>query len=110
MTQLIEEILAIFDLPNARVDLDDIHLELEPTGRGLEITIGQMYESPVEINFKTLSKLGELFGTEEIDVDNFANSGCESCDYGSDYGHTIQIYNPTLRLSEITKLTLEDLE
>jgi hypothetical protein len=61
-------------------------------GTGVEITIGNMYESP-EINLDTLMKVGTLFGTMEVDVDNYAYCGCDTCDYGSDYGHTLTITN-----------------
>mgnify|MGYP000591318132 CR=1 FL=1 len=66
-----------------------------------EITIGKMYESPCKVSFKNLVKLSEIFGTDKIDVDDYANSGCETCDYGSDYGHTIQVINPTKRIDEL---------
>ena len=53
-----------------------------------------MYEAPT-LMFATLKKVSEIFGTEEIDVDDFANQGCETYDYGSEYGHEIKIMNPT---------------
>jgi hypothetical protein len=61
---------------------------------GFELSYSSMYESPV-INFARLKALSDLFGTEAIDVDDYANAGCETCDWGSDYGHTIQVYEPT---------------
>lgn len=68
-----------------------------------EIEWGDMYERP-ELSFASLKRLSEIFGTEEIDVDQYSNGGCESCDYGSDYGHTIQIYNPTKNVGEFYAL------
>jgi hypothetical protein len=100
------------DLTDLETDLWDIllqekyyaHLDIEPLSRndktGLEITYGRMYESP-ELSFSILKQLSELFGTDEIDVDDYSYSGCESCDYGSDYGHTIQVYNPTKNWPEV---------
>jgi len=80
------------------------HLEVKPLSRndktGLEITYGKMYESP-ELSFSILKQLSELFGTNEIDVDDYSYGGCETCDYGSDYGHTIQVYNPTKNWPEV---------
>lgn len=73
---------------------------------GIEIDYGKMYDAPT-LGFEALSALSELFGTKSIDVDNYANGGCETCDYGSRYGHTIQVRNPTknheLLLAEIEK-------
>ena len=63
-------------------------------GTGFEIKYGAMYGRP-ELNLPTLMKLVELFGTEKIDVNDYAIGGCETCDYGSDYGHTITVLNPT---------------
>lgn len=65
-----------------------------------EIVYGNMYSSP-QLSFAKLVKLSELFGTQKIDVDDYAVAGCESCDFGSDYGHSIQIYEPTLMLIEL---------
>jgi hypothetical protein len=76
--------------------------------RGFEIEYGSMYSAP-ELGLKTLIALSEIFGTKAIDVDNYGTSGCDTCDYGSDYGHTIQIYEPTKNLKEMKKLIGKDL-
>lgn len=70
---------------------------------GFVINYGQMYEKP-ELNFDKLMQLSEIFGTREIDVDDYSEGGCETCDYGSDYGHEIQIYNPTKNVEEMKEL------
>lgn len=55
----------------------------------------QMYVSP-KLNFNLLKKISEFFGTEDIDVDNdIAITGCETCDYNSEYGHTVYVRNYT---------------
>lgn len=77
--------------------------------KGFEIKYGREYESP-ELSFNTLMALSKLFDTEEIDVDNYADSGCETCDYGSDYGHEIQIYNPKKNAKELKALVGKDLK
>lgn len=80
------------------------HIMIDKLGESdIEITYGQMYYPP-ELNFSTLKELSEVFGTDKIDVDNYAECGCDSCDYGSDYGHTIQIYNPTKNVEEAKEL------
>ena len=86
----------------------DGHCRVEKIDRGYEITYGFMYESP-NLSFAILMKLSELFGTEEIDVDDFAYKGCDTCDYGSSYGHEIQVYNPTKNVSEMDSLVGSDL-
>lgn len=72
------------------------------------IKIGKMYSSPV-INFSVLKKLSEMFGTEEIDVDDYAYKGCDTCDHGSEYGHEIQIYGPTKLIEELEQCIGKDL-
>lgn len=69
--------------------------------KNLEISISAMYGSPVEINFFFLKKVSELFETDKIDVDNWSKKGCETCDWGSNYGHTIQIYETPTDIKEI---------
>lgn len=61
---------------------------------------------PPFLDFKTLVKLSKIFGTEEIDVDHYSEKGCDTCDYGSKYGHEISIFNPTLLLSEIQTMKI----
>ena len=68
-----------------------------------EIEYGQMYDPP-PFNLGMLVKLGELLGTMEINVDNYAVGGCETCDYNSDYGHTLQVYDPTKNVEILRQL------
>jgi hypothetical protein len=64
---------------------------------------GRMYEAPV-LGIESLLAIGEAFGTKSVDVNNYAHGGCDTCDYGSDYGHTIQVRNPTKNIEEARKL------
>lgn len=64
-------------------------------GDGFEIDFTKMYESPVDLNYQNIKVISDLFGTEDIDFDNVSEGGCETCDYGSRYGYTIQVYNAT---------------
>jgi hypothetical protein len=84
-------------------DWRDCHLEVGTIEDGYEITYGCMYSSP-SLDFGKLVKLSKLFGTENIDVDNYSRRGCDSCDWGSDYGHTIQIREITENGDELKKL------
>jgi len=54
-----------------------------------------------------LKELSDYFGTDEIDIDSYGQGGCDTCDYGSDYGHTVQIYNPTKNVEELQQLVEE---
>jgi len=76
---------------------------------GFELSYGSMYDAPI-ISFDRLKAISDLFGTTAIDVDDYANSGCETCDYGSDYGHTIQIYEPTANVVDMDLLVGQDLK
>lgn len=83
---------------------DDERFVFSKIPNGFRLEFGAMYSSPVTINFKTLTALSKIVGTDEINVDEFHENGCKTCDYGSDYGHKIDIINPTLRLDELEKL------
>lgn len=61
----------------------------------IEVSVRKMYESPIVVNFALLKKISEFFGTDSIDVDDYSMGGCETCDYGSSYGHDFQIYGAT---------------
>lgn len=69
-------------------------ISIRKLDNGIEIDFHQMYGAP-NISFGMLKKLSDLFGTEKIDVDNYSRGGCETCDWGSAYGHTIQVLEPT---------------
>lgn len=70
---------------------------IKDKSNSIELSFGSEYQRP-QINLAGLIELADIFGTKEIDLDNYGISGCETCDSGSDYGHTIQIYN----MSDVT--------
>lgn len=72
----------------------DAEISIRKLENGIEIDYHQMYGAP-SLSFAMLKKLSDLFGTDKIDVDNYGRGGCETCDYGSAYGHTIQVLEPT---------------
>lgn len=57
---------------------------------GFEIKYAAMYEAPM-LTIAMLKQLSTLFNTDNIDVNNYAMGGCDTCDWGSSYGNTIQI-------------------
>lgn len=65
----------------------------------LHLKLHRMYESP-GLSAEKLMALCDLFGTRKIEVDGYANGGCESCDYGSQYGHEIEVREPTKMVAE----------
>lgn len=69
-------------------------------GEGFEIDFTEMYEAP-KLSFKMMQELSTLFGTKEIDFDDVSQGGCETCDYGSKYGYTIQVYKATQNIPEV---------
>jgi hypothetical protein len=86
----------------------DTYLKVSKIDRGFELSLGAMYESP-GITFAKLQGLAKLFKTDNIDVDNYSQGGCETCDFGSDYGHTIQILDPKKNIKEMEELLGKDL-
>ena len=70
------------------------------TDRELDITVGptvttitltEMYDPP-GLSFAQLMALSEFFDTKNInDADRIYENGCETCDYGSKYGWTLEI-------------------
>lgn len=103
MHHLVRELVDIIWEGDEPRKLLDCSLSLNKRHNGYEIEVGQMYEY-VGLNFAKLMKLSELFGTQEIDVDNYAQEGCESCDWGSSYTHTIQVLHPTKSLEALEEL------
>ena len=75
---------------------------------GFELSYGKMYERP-GLTFSDLKQLSDLFGTDNIDVDDYSRGGCDTCDFGSDYGHTIQLRQVTKRYEELRYLAGKDL-
>lgn len=71
-------------------------------GLGFEIDFTEMYEAPT-LSYKMMKELSELFGTEEIDFDEYSQGGCESCDYGSAYGYRVQVYRATMNKPKFTR-------
>lgn len=65
-------------------------------GKGIELAVTAMYRAP-NLGLEKLTALANYFGTIQIDIDNDSidSPGCETCDYGSCYGHTIQVYRIT---------------
>lgn len=71
--------------------LCDFEIIVEKNEPGLvEIKFEKMYEAP-PFSVELLKFVSDYFGTDIIDRDDFAEGGCESCDYGSSYGFTLVI-------------------
>lgn len=80
-----------------------------PSG-GYEVVFGQMYEAP-PFGLREMKALAELFGVadEDLDVDDYSQGGCETCDYYSKYGHEVQLRNVTKREAELKALVGREL-
>lgn len=70
------------------------HIEVLKTLGGCDIVFGKMYDPP-SINLHHLNAIGLLFGTDDVTVNGYELAGCETCDFGSDYGHTINVRQVT---------------
>ena len=74
------------DDPAAYVSYDDITVE----AHGKTVSVSQMYEY-LKMGPKQIMALSALFGTDKWDIDNWAEGGCETCDYGSKYEQTFTL-------------------
>lgn len=54
------------------------------------VKVSQMY-SHINLTFAKLKRLAELFGTENFNVNNWSQQGCETCDSGSSYTHEFHV-------------------
>jgi len=79
-------------------DLVGMKLNLKPTDKPNKsrLTITRMYEVPtVRDKYKSIAGvIKEALGDDVADiddVDNISYRGCESCDYGSQYGWNVVI-------------------
>ncbi len=83
--------------------LNDCEIITVASGGGSDLMIecGQMYDPPPEITPEQGKALQELFGCSDVRLNHsaFAQSGCESCDWGSRYGHEISIVGATKNLN-----------
>jgi len=94
--EILNKMQEIFDAAHAK----DYCMGWEPKGcinvemntpEMVKVTINCMYEAPSP-TFDVLMQMAEFFGTKNINDDaSFANSGCETCDYGSSYGYTLTV-------------------
>ena len=75
--------------------------------REVVIHHSDMYSCP-NLEFVTLQKLSDLFGSSDIITDNdwMVRPGCDTCDYGSKYGYEIRIKNPTKNVEEYSTFAL----
>lgn len=48
------------------------------------IKVEQMYDH-VDHSFKVLNAISQFFGTTNIESSEWSSSGCDTCDYGSNY-------------------------
>lgn len=89
-----DELKRILGFDSYKERVNPAELTIYKMSGGIELDFSKMYDAPT-LSLSMLKALGEFFGTEQIDVDNYSESGCESCDHGSAYGHKIQVLGPT---------------
>ncbi len=69
---------------------------LENTKELVRISISRMYDAP-GLSYQQLHELSKFFGTDKLGDEWFSNEGCDSCDYGSEYGFVIEIKTDTVK-------------
>lgn len=63
----------------------------ENTDSKIVVLVSDMYHTP-PLNSVTVQMMCEAFETKHInELDQWHHGGCETCDYGSDYGWEIEI-------------------
>ena len=69
----------------------DPEFEITINSEDVQIKIWDEYESP-SLNLEKLMALADFFGTKNInDDERFAERGCDTCDYGSEYGFVLTV-------------------
>lgn len=86
-TELEKKLLEIFKDGNS--DFSEINIKISFSDYAL-IEIYRMYEH-INMSFKRMVALSNLFGTEEFHINQGHWSGCETCDFGSRYYHGISV-------------------
>ncbi len=72
-------------------DKDSTEVSVIVSEEGVHILLSSMYDPP-GLNIQNILVLTKFFGTTNInDEDHFSNQGCETCDYGSEYGFTLVV-------------------
>lgn len=64
--------------------IKDMSVDVKKVNKDIFIKIRRMYEY-VPFSFKILKEISYLTECEDIDVDQYQQDGCETCDYGSVY-------------------------
>jgi len=61
-------------------------------GKGhIDLRVANMYESP-GLDFAKLVALSKFFDTMNVETESeFRYGGCETCDYGSEYGFVLRV-------------------
>jgi len=77
-----------YEKPNIEVDFNE-------KNKTCTVHIAKMYHGLGKlVSFKALTKLSQLLGTDEIDLENDSyRGGCESCDWGSEHSVDIECKN-----------------
>lgn len=59
----------------------------------IELQIGKMYDAP-NLSFERLDAVARFFDTKNVETESeFSHGGCETCDYGSEYGFILLVRN-----------------
>ena len=96
-----KQIEEIFKTEEVKLDptseSEDYEIKINDYETWIEILVLREYDwTPIPFNYNISEKLSELFGTREFDVNKYSMHGCETCDYGSRYGHELCIRKENL--------------
>jgi len=71
--------------------LNDFEISVSRNKGRITIKVKQMYEY-VSVNFEKMQKIANWFDTVNLDVDEWSRRGCDTCDYGSSYTKTFDVW------------------
>lgn len=103
MSVIETELSKIFEIDIKKEYNDIVPIKFIPVrkdGNKFYFKINRMYNAPA-LSVAHIMDMVNLFGTKKIDINNYGSSGCETCDYGSQYGYNITVENPTRMIKEL---------
>ncbi len=69
--------------------------KIERKNGHIDLTIAKMYDRDgLQLSFAQIDSLAQFFDTKNIETESeFAEDGCESCNFGSSYGFVLRVRN-----------------
>lgn len=69
----------------------DIEISIDKDDKYINVNVYQMYEF-INLKAEHLVNMCQVFKTDRIKIEEDSRSGCETCDYGSEYTRSFKFY------------------